>query len=94
MCSSASGGRKKSTFASIRMARSKEHASSANGLTAKERSRARKDAFHAKKRVEAAAAAVPPTPQVNIVPHATLVSPEDLAAPADDDMRAMGKRGR
>ena len=40
MCSSASGGRKKSTFASIRMARSKEHASSANGLTAKERSRA------------------------------------------------------
>ena len=51
----------------------------------KARSRARKDAFHAKKREEAAAAAVPSSLADEHHPQ---------QKPADDDMRPVGKRAR
>ena len=67
---------------------------SARQLKAKERSRARKDAFHAKKRVEAAAAAEH-SPSAEAVHHAPQdVRSDDQPPSGDDDMRPAGKRAR
>ena len=66
---------------------------SARQLKAKERSRARKDAFHAKKREEATAAAEL-SPSCAAVHHAPQEIRRDDRPPADDDMRPAGKRVR
>ena len=67
---------------------------SARQLKAKERSRVRKDAFHAKKREEAAAAAEH-SPSADVVHHAPQdVRSDDQPPPGDDDMRPAGRRGR
>lgn len=67
---------------------------SARHLKAKERSRVRKDAFHAKKREEAAAAAEH-SPSADVVHHAPQdVQSDDQPPPGDDDMRPAGKRVR
>ena len=67
---------------------------SARQLKAKERSRVRKDAFHAKKREEAAAAAEH-SPSADVVHHAPQdVQSDDQPPPGDDDMRPAGKRVR